>query len=119
MIENQAAELFSIQKSCDSVVALACNLLGQHGLQVTRSFDLQVARTNQNQCSCPNHGTGSCDCQMIILLIYGIQDVPATLVAHGHDGWTYLSLVDHPGQKISPGSVSIIKDILLPAQLIN
>jgi hypothetical protein len=70
-------------------------------LDVIRSFELQLARANQELCSCRYHGTELCDCQMIVLLIYGVQDIPVTLVCHGHDGWTHLSLVDNPGQKVS------------------
>lgn len=115
MIENHAVELFSIQVSCDSVVAAAFDLLIHHGLQVMRSFDLQLARVNQELCSCPYRGTKLCDCQMIVLLIYGVQDIPVTLVCHGHDGWTHLSLVDNPEQKVPQASASIIKEILSPA----
>jgi hypothetical protein len=118
MIENQAARLFSIKKPCDSVVIAACDCLVQGGMRVIQSFDLQLARANQGPCSCPYHGTELCDCQMIVLLIYSVQDIPVTLVCHGHDGWTHLSLVDNPGQKVSQESVSIIKEILSPLKLI-
>lgn len=117
MIENHAVELFSIQVSCDTVVATAFDLLSHHGLQVMRSFDLPLARANQELCSWPYHDTKLCDCQMIVLLIYGVQDIPVSLICHGHDSWTHLSLVDHPGQKVSQASASIIKEILSPAIL--
>jgi len=116
MIENHAVELFSLQMACDELVAAASELLNRKGYPVIRSFDLQAARASQGQCSCPHHGTDLCDCQMIILLIYGIQGAPVSLIFHGHDGWTYISLAESPEQKISQESADILKRILLPIQ---
>jgi hypothetical protein len=116
MIENHSVELFSIQKACDEIVAAASDLFSQCGYPVIRSFDLQRARASQSQCKCPHHGTELCDCQMIIMLIYGIQQAPVTLIFHGHDGWTYLSLAENPGQEISQESASILQGILSPIQ---
>lgn len=117
MIDNQATELFSIPKSCDSVVDAAYELLTGNEFQVIRSFDLQLARAGHDQCTCPYHGTELCDCQMIVLLIYGLQEMPAALVIHGHDGWTHLSLVNSPGQEVSTESMRRIKKILSPVTL--
>jgi len=112
MIDNKAVELFSVRMSCDSVAASAGDLFIRRGFPVIRTFDLQLARTNQGQCSCPHHGTELCDCQMVMLLIYGLQELPVTLVCHGYDGWTHLSLVDSPEQRISLENVSVIEEIL-------
>jgi len=53
---------------------------------------------------------------MIILLIYGIQGAPVSLIFHGHDGWTYISLAESPEQKISQESAGILQGILSPIQ---
>jgi hypothetical protein len=37
---------------------------------------------------------------MIVLLIYGKADEPATLILHGNDGQASLSLVDTPLQHV-------------------
>lgn len=116
MIENHAVELFSLQIACDELVLAASELLKQNGYTVIRSFDLKAARASQGQCSCPHHGTDLCDCQMVILLIYGIQVSPVSLICHGHDGWTYLSLAESPEQKISQENAGIIQNILSPMQ---
>ncbi len=66
--------------------------LASAGFRVVPSFDLHVARLAHPDCSCPHHGTDQCTCQMVILLVYGKQESPATLVIHGQDGKTWLSL---------------------------
>lgn len=66
------------------------------GLRVYRSFDLRSARAVDNSCACPYHGTEACDCQMVVLLVYEGQGTPATLVLHGHQGRTWMSLVEAP-----------------------
>jgi hypothetical protein len=36
----------------------------------------------------------ACDCQMVVLLVYGKENLPVSLVAHGHNGQTWFSLVE-------------------------
>ncbi len=62
------------------------------GFRVVPTFDLQIARLAHPDCSCPHHGTEECSCQMVILLVYGKQEAPATLVIHGQDDKTWISL---------------------------
>src|SRR5512133_1645983 len=69
----------------------------QAGLQVIRTFDLHETRVSDANCTCPNHGTEKCDCQMVVLLVYGKENQPASLVAHGHNGQTWFSLVEFLG----------------------
>jgi YHS domain-containing protein len=85
----------------DSQVAIEQSIqrLDSAGLQVMRSFDLKVARAAHIECACPHHGTDQCDCQMVVLLVYGQDGSPATLVVHGHDGQVQIALVDTPEQR--------------------
>jgi hypothetical protein len=62
------------------------------GFRVVPTFDLQVARSAHPECPCPHHGTDQCNCQLVVLLVYGKRDDPATLVIHGQDGKTWISL---------------------------
>jgi len=62
------------------------------GFRVVPTFDLQVARRAHSECSCPHHGTDECNCQLVVLLVYGRSADPATLVIHGQDGKTWISL---------------------------
>ena len=72
------------------------------GLDVVRTFDLQVARHEHASCTCPIHGATDCDCQMIVLLVYDNTRQPLTLVCHGQDAQTWLSLIDAPQQPAAP-----------------
>lgn len=93
---NHTGVLLDLAKDCEEAVTQLMTLLVERGLQVRRSFDLQVARAAHTGCSCPHHGTSQCNCQMIVLLVYGQGANPATLVVHGRDGQTQVSLVNTP-----------------------
>lgn len=92
-------ELPNLKIDAEQALPLITSLLAELGYQVLPSFNLQAARASQAGCTCPHHGTVECDCQMIVLLIYGQADQPASLVVHGQDGKTFLSLVDTPQQR--------------------
>lgn len=96
------AQLLTIDCPSEEAVRWITEALALADLQVGTSFDLRTARAAHTECSCPYHGTTACDCQMVVLLVYGIDACPATLVVHGRDRCTYLSLADTPGQRPSP-----------------
>ena len=66
--------------------------LARAGFRVVPTFDLQIARSAQHECTCPHHGTDECSCQLVVLLVYGKYPDPATLVMHGQDGKTWISM---------------------------
>jgi hypothetical protein len=69
--------------------------LSDVGYQVTRSFDLQTARAElraPEECPCPNHGSAACTCQYVILLVNKVGEAPITLVIHGHDNRTLVTV---------------------------
>lgn len=71
------------------------------GLQVSRSFNLRSARMVETGCTC-GHDADNCDCDLIVLLVYSEKSpYPVSLVAHSHDGCTWLSLVDGMGERPS------------------
>jgi hypothetical protein len=109
---NQALELPSLNLDAEQALPLITNLLSDLGLQVLPSFDLQAARASQIRCKCPHHGTAQCDCQMVVLLIYGQDNQPTSMVIHGQDGKTYLSLVDNPQQRPNKGMIRRIRKAL-------
>jgi hypothetical protein len=85
---------------CNRSASLVVNCLGELGLSVIRSFDLQATRSLQeNQCTCPHHGTSQCTCQWMILLVYGKRPEPLTLVLDGQEDHTWLTAVNGPGQR--------------------
>lgn len=84
----------SIDSSCDQALQTIKSQLSQAGLWTVQTFNLNTARLGLHNCSCPNHGTEACDCQMIVLLVYGEAAEPATLILHGNDGKTWFSIAD-------------------------
>jgi hypothetical protein len=88
-----------LQQPCNEAIAWVIYQVSRAGLQVMRTFDLQVARHDPADCPCPHHGTDQCDCQMVVLLVYGDDNQPVSLVVHSYDNHTWFSLVDTPQQR--------------------
>jgi hypothetical protein len=93
---------FRMNQPWDVAIEWVVRQVSRAGLQVLRTFDLQLARLAHSECPCPLHGTQQCDCQMMVLLVYAEGYQPVSLVAHGHDGKTWLSLVDTAQQEADP-----------------
>jgi hypothetical protein len=96
---NALSTIRSIDCSCDDALKQLTQSLTSGGLHVMETFDLHSARLGLADCACPHHGTAECDCQMIVLMIYGKAVQPATLILHGNDGQTWFSLVNNPAQQ--------------------
>ncbi len=112
---NQGAlPIMVFKKNCNQVIHEITRLLTSSGLTVVESFDLQVARASHNGCTCPHHGTDQCTCQMAILLVYGEGAMPVSLMVHGNDERTELSLVETTGQMIIPAMRTKIISTLQP-----
>ncbi len=94
---NQNRPILHVEQPWDDAVPFFVERIQQSGLQVIRTFDLHETREGEGTCTCPNHGTEMCDCQMVVLLVYGKDNQPASLVAHGHNGQTWFSLVEFLG----------------------
>lgn len=110
----QSTEILSLQSDSQTAIEQSMRRLDQAGFQVMRSFDLKVARAAHVGCACPHHGTDQCDCQLVVLLVYGQDETPVTLVVHGHDGQTEIALVDTPEQRPAPELVTQIQNTILP-----
>ena len=98
----------------DKAVRWITDTLKRANLQVATSFDLHTTRPAYTDYPCPHHGSAACDCQMVVLLVYGADSRPATLVVHSSDGRTWLSLIDYPGQRPSPTLRAAILTTLSP-----
>ena len=81
-------------------------------LRVVQTFDLHSARHALDDCKCPHHGTEQCDCQMVVLLVYGDGTEPVTLILHGNDGQTWLSIVEQPEQRSGQQVIEVIQQAL-------
>lgn len=102
----------SIDSSCDQALQTTKTHLSEAGLSAVQTFNLNTARLGLHNCCCPNHGTEACDCQMIVLLVYGEAPEPATLILHGNDGQTWMSIADSASQRGDPKLVTRIRRVL-------
>lgn len=102
----------SVNKSCDETLHWTKMQLSQADLRAVQTFDLHAARSRIHDCPCPHHGTEECDCQMVVLLIYGRVTEPATLILHGNDGLTWLSIVNDPQQRVDAKTMTLIQQAL-------
>ncbi|MCK4821454.1 hypothetical protein KA005_37155 [bacterium] len=89
---SQITPLATFATSHETAISWINQQLITFGLVVRPSFDLQVAKSTHIGCTCPHHGTANCDCQIVVLLVYGEQDEPISLVVHSQDGNTHLSM---------------------------
>ena len=104
-----------LDQPCEQVLTLVSQQLTDLGFRVVQTFDLQVARLAHADCPCPHHGTDHCNCQMIVLLVYRNQhDDPTTLVIHGQDSKTWLSLANPILQHAYRNLEAVIQRALIP-----
>jgi hypothetical protein len=104
----------ALDQTSEQVQAWINGQLTSAGFRVVQTFDLQVARLAHSECPCPHHGTDDCNCQMVILLVYRKVDDPATLVIHGQDGKTWLSLASPAGPRSNQQFEASIRHVLIP-----
>lgn len=102
-----------LEKPCNEAISWVTRHVSDAGLQVKRTFDLQVARHGLAVCPCPHHGTYECDCQMVVLLVYGSEGQPVSIVAHGHSNQTWFTIVDTPQQRANTHLERAIEEALV------
>ncbi len=102
----------SINQPCDEALQWAKRQLLQADLHPVQTFDLHTARLAMHDCSCPNHGTDECDCQMVVLLVYGKAAEPITLILHGNDGQTWVSIANDPQLQTDAKLITSIQQAL-------
>lgn len=74
---------------CETVIRQITQNLEIVGLRVVRSFDLRSACGSFPDNVCSHHSTSSCDCQLVVLLIFGVGTL-VSLILHSHRGQTEL-----------------------------
>ena len=104
----------TLEQTCEQVQAWVNLELTSAGFRVVQTFDLQVARLAHPDCTCPNHGTDDCNCQMVVLLVYLKKGSPATLVIHGQEGKSWLSLTVPEGRRANQRFETAIQRALRP-----
>ena len=81
----------------EAVIDWISQQLAKLDLVVKPSFDLQTAKSAHTDCTCPHHGTSQCDCQIVVLLVYHLDEDPISLLVHSQDGYTQLSMMAMSG----------------------
>lgn len=97
---TDAEPLLTLEQPCHEAVDWVIRQASVAGLQVIRTFDLHDAHPQPAYGPCPHHGSETCDCQMVVLLMYGMDFQPISLVAYTHAGITTFSLVNNPQQRV-------------------
>ncbi len=116
---NMLSPFLTMNCSCDEALQWSSKNLEQHGMRVIQTFDLHTARHGLEDCSCPNHGTNACDCQMVVMLVYGEAMEPATLILHGNNGQTWLSIADDTSQSNTVTATLIRNTLSEPPLLVE
>ena len=106
---DQSTRLLSLNLDCETVITRFTRQLEELGLRVVRSFDLQSACASYPDLTCPHHGDALCDCQMVVLLVYGLETTPASVVLHSHLGNTDIDLVDTPHNRPDQNLTEMIR----------
>ena len=90
--------LFNAWDETTAQVVMAA--LQRRGLRVLRSFDLRSALSTRSHrqaapcdCGCGDWGTDHCDCQYVVLLVYGSTGVPIAVTVHSRAGLARLDIV--------------------------
>jgi|GEM_PF-1750339 len=94
---NQINSLINLSLNCDDSVDLIVNIFLKDDLRVSRSFDLQSACSAFSDNICRSHGEESCDCQLVVLLVYDGDQIPVSVVLHGHNGMSQIGIADDLG----------------------
>lgn len=92
-------------------------ILTRQGHRVLRSFDLRSALTARPDSVCPCHGTSPCNCQFVVLLVYGHKARPVVVIAHGHNHETSLQLVSDPQDRPDPELAGEVMAAIVEAAL--
>ena len=108
--------LMTMNLAAEEAVGLIKQALNEAGLQVHSSFDLRSSRTIATNCLCQQNGTTVCDCQMVVLLLYGLGTHPTTLVVHSYNRQTWLTLDDRMGERPSTTILSLIRQAITAKQ---
>ena len=104
----------ALDQNCEQVQVWVQQQMTESGFRVVQTFDLHVARLAHPDCTCPHHGTDDCNCQLVVLLVYQKKGDPVTLVIHGQDDRTWLSLANPTGQRSNQHLEMLVRRALTP-----
>lgn len=94
-----------VNQACDCTVAQVTEQFKSAGYAVVQSFDLLSAMDARTQCTC----------QMIILLVYGKDGPPATVILDGNDVSTSIFLENEPERSFCAKITTLLSSIAVTA----
>ena len=97
-VKNWNISLLELSEDSETAVSTVIDRLHKSGMGAVRSFDLRSACAAYPDRSCPHHGKASCDCQLVILLVFDPLEQPATVMLHTYNGETQVGLAASPTQ---------------------
>jgi hypothetical protein len=101
----------------ETTAQIVTTSLTEKGHRVLRSFDLRAALAAHPDNVCPCHGTTPCNCQFVVLQVYGGAAQPVVIIAHGHDQKTSLQLVSDPLVRSDPNLAVQVMAAIVEAAL--
>jgi hypothetical protein len=104
--------VLSVSQTCNQTADLLKRRLMERGWKTLQTFDLHETRFAIDGCSCPHHGTQECDCDMVVLLVYGMEPEPVTVLLHGCDGQTHVAFPEDAESKIKQASLVALRQAL-------
>jgi hypothetical protein len=107
----------ALDQDCEQAQAWVSEELTTAGFRIVQTFNLHIARLAHPDCPCPHHGTEKCNCQMVVLLVYGKPEDPATLVIHGQDGQSWLSLATPVETRSRQHLEASVRNALIPRRV--
>lgn len=101
-----------IDAHCSQFARMLQAVFSAAGLSAFQSFDLRSTRALHEGCTCPNHGTRQCTCELIVLLVYLPEGGPLTVVLDGRDAQTFVFLADEDVNSLYLYSAEMVKQVV-------
>ena len=107
---DSSNDLLAVAIDCQIAAATVTRRMEELGLHVVRSFDLSTAAcVARPDLPCPHHGNVPCTCQLVVLLVYGKEGPPVSLIAHGYDNQTWFYVVDDPRRPADASTDALVR----------
>lgn len=105
-------ESIVVELPYENAIVAMTDRFSMHGLHVLVTFDLPFTDNPGMNCTCWRHGSEECTCRMSVFLIYGLGASPISMLAHGYEDRTWLSLVDSLHQPVDSSARDKIISIM-------
>jgi hypothetical protein len=113
-----------LDQECPVITNRVIQEVEKAGIHIMRSFDLDVLRSSSKGFCCPTHGTNTCTCHLVILLILRHDFGSLTLILEGIDQRT--SVYFDPGQgnikdeeQVDPFLTAALTRAFFPKKFLN